>query len=165
MRTWFKGIALVAVVLALVACEMEPADPTDEVSASELIQGSWTVTKYQITYDSLPDNPITVSDSSDITFSIRESSFRYVCFPACLGIVKAAAGTYTMNETRKSINLTETDVELTPQYAYLASQLTGEWRATYRFPSRDRLRLDARTQVLSQGVFVQASTIIEADRD
>ena len=160
------SLCALAVALALVACEqMNPADPTDEVPASELIEGEWVVTKYRITYDAVPDNPIELTDSSDIDFTFKAGSYGYVCFPACLGIIKAGSGTYTVDEARKTFRFNETHLETAPEYTHLASQLSGEWRATYQFPSRDRVRLDARIQALSQGVFVQASLVIEAERD
>ena len=162
-------IALVgwSIALTLGACSgaVKPDDTTDEVSASELIEGEWMVTKYQLTYDAAPDNPIDVTDSSDISYSFENGSYGYVCFPACLGITKAGSGTYTVDERRGTIRFTETHAELVPEFAHLARQLPAESRATYRFSSRNRLRLDQRIETISDGMFVQADVVIEAERD
>lgn len=112
MTVWLKRFALLPsaiVALTLGACSgaMSSPNASTKVPASELIEGDWAVTKFQTTYDLYPDNPIDIAASSDITFSFTDGSYGYVCFPACLGLIRAAVGTYVVDETRKTIRFTE----------------------------------------------------------
>ena len=153
------------VILTIGACSAAvKSNGAPEVPASELIEGDWTVTKYRIIYDAAPDNPIDVTDSSDIFYFFEDGAYGYACFPACLGITKVGLGTYVIDESRKTIRFTETQTALTPEFAHLARQLPAEARATYQFPSRDRLHLDQRMETLSPEGLVQARVIVEADR-
>ncbi|MDE0227326.1 MAG: hypothetical protein OXJ62_00545 [Spirochaetaceae bacterium] len=165
LRTAQLGLGI-AVAAALVACSAATPDVSNGQSAEELFQGDWIVTKYTITFDSAPNNPISVTDSSDVNFSIADGKYVTWCFPACLGITRSSEGTYYIDEDRKTIRMITTDVDLEAEYEIYRSQYIGsEGRAEYRFPSRDRLRLEIREQVLTQGVFIQATVIIEAKRD
>jgi hypothetical protein len=170
MTVWFKRFALLPqalIAVTLVACgeATSSGDVSTTVPVSELIEGEWSVTKYEFTYDIAPDNPIDIADSSEIDATIGDGKYSIVCFPACLGVIKKESGTYTVDEARRSIRFTVTQSEVTPEGERLPSPSTGEWRATYRFPSRNRVHLDARVQTLYQGTFVQADVIIEAERD
>ena len=165
LRTVRPGLVIAAAAV-LAACPETMPDISNGQSAEELFQGDWVVTKYVITYDLAPEDPINVTDSSDVNLSIADGVYVYWCFPACLGIVRGYEGTYHIDEDRKTIRTITTDVDLEAEYEFYRDRLIGaEERYEYSFPSRDRLRLESRIQALTEGTFVQATAVIEAKRD
>ena len=160
-------LGVIATAALLAACSSAtakgPGLPAE--NHAELIQGNWIFTSYVVTYSLAPDNPIDVTDYSEITVGINPDTYHYVCFPACLTTVRQEWGSYTIDQAQGTIRQVTTDVDLEPEYEYLRSQAIGEevlYR--YNFESRDVLVLRGKLLVRSGSTLVSADLVARMRR-
>ena len=161
---------VIATIAILGACSSGPgASPglTPSKPVSELIVGTWEIEKYQITYDLYPDTPIDVAEYSEITYRYKDDgTYSYECFPACFTALLSGEGRYTINEQRKSIRVTVTYVNLTPQFEHLRGQIMANPDAvgTYTFLNDNRYQITSRQLGLVDGQWLTASLVEIANR-